>query len=68
MKTLLLGTVTAALLHITPTVVLVDRKPLVEQWKAQLGLHLGLTKNQIGVVATSGKASGACPWTRATER
>ncbi len=36
--------------HATPTLVIVDRKPLVEQWRAQLGTHLGLTTKQIGQI------------------
>jgi superfamily II DNA or RNA helicase len=34
--------------HATPTLVLVDRKPLVEQWRDRLVTHLGLTTRQIG--------------------
>ena len=34
--------------HATPTLVLVDRKPLVEQWRDRLVTHLGLTSRQIG--------------------
>ncbi|MGH8991543.1 MAG: TOTE conflict system archaeo-eukaryotic primase domain-containing protein, partial [Acidimicrobiia bacterium] len=32
----------------TPTLVIVDRKPLVEQWRERLITHLGLTTRQIG--------------------
>jgi superfamily II DNA or RNA helicase len=31
-----------------PTLVIVDRKPLVEQWRDRLETHLGLTSRQIG--------------------
>ena len=34
--------------HATPTLVIVDRKPLVEQWRDRLVTHLGLTSRQIG--------------------
>ena len=34
--------------HATPTLVVVDRKPLVEQWRDRLVTHLGLTTRQIG--------------------
>ncbi len=36
--------------HATPTLVIVDRKPLVEQWRKQLATHLGLTAKQIGQI------------------
>jgi superfamily II DNA or RNA helicase len=32
----------------TPTLVLVDRKPLVEQWRDRLATHLGLTARKVG--------------------
>ncbi len=34
--------------HALPTLVIVDRKPLVEQWRDRLVTHLGLTSRQIG--------------------
>jgi superfamily II DNA or RNA helicase len=34
--------------HATPTLVLVDRKPIVEQWRDRLATHLGLTARKIG--------------------
>jgi superfamily II DNA or RNA helicase len=34
--------------HATPTLVIVDRKPLVDQWRDRLVTHLGLTSRQIG--------------------
>lgn len=34
--------------HGTPALVIVDRKPLVEQWRERLMTHLGLTTRQIG--------------------
>ena len=41
-----------------PTLVIVDRQHLVDQWRDQLGKHLGLTKKQVGQVAGPRKASG----------
>jgi superfamily II DNA or RNA helicase len=34
--------------HRRPTLVLADRKPLLEQWRQRLGTHLGLEPRQIG--------------------
>lgn len=34
--------------HALPTLVIVDRKPLVEQWRDMLVTHLGLSPRQIG--------------------
>jgi superfamily II DNA or RNA helicase len=34
--------------HGQPTLVIVDRKPLLEQWRSRLQEHLGLAANQIG--------------------
>ena len=34
--------------HRRPTLVLVDRKPLLEQWRAQIRTHLGIDAGQIG--------------------
>ncbi|MEZ5260720.1 MAG: DEAD/DEAH box helicase family protein [Acidimicrobiales bacterium] len=34
--------------HQTPTLVLVDRRPLAEQWRERLGMFLGLQARQIG--------------------
>jgi superfamily II DNA or RNA helicase len=36
--------------HRRPTLVIVDRKPLVEQWRERLGTHLGLDPKAIGQV------------------
>ena len=36
--------------HDIPTLVLVDRKPLVDQWRDRLGQHLNLQPNQIGTI------------------
>jgi superfamily II DNA or RNA helicase len=38
-----------------PTLVIVDRQPLVQQWRERLTEHLGLGRKQIGVIA-SGRA------------
>lgn len=34
----------------TPTVVVVDRQPLLDQWRERLQEHLGLSRKQIGVI------------------
>lgn len=34
--------------HATPTLVIVDRKPLLDQWRERLRSHLGLSAKQIG--------------------
>jgi superfamily II DNA or RNA helicase len=44
--------------HRVPTLVVVDRNPLVEQWRERLSSHLQLDKTQIGVLASQGKVSG----------
>ncbi|MDQ3573912.1 MAG: DEAD/DEAH box helicase [Actinomycetota bacterium] len=36
--------------HRAPTLVLCDRQELIEQWRARLGTHLGLTDDQIGQI------------------
>jgi superfamily II DNA or RNA helicase len=36
--------------HRQPTLILVDRKPLLAQWRDRLGEHLGLADDQIGVI------------------
>ena len=36
--------------HRVPTLVLVDRKTLADQWRSQLGVFLGLTTRQIGQI------------------
>ena len=36
-----------------PTLVIVDRKPLLEQWRERLASHLGLTPKEIGRLETS---------------
>jgi len=33
-----------------PTLVLVDRAPLLEQWRERLVTHLGIDRRQIGVI------------------
>jgi superfamily II DNA or RNA helicase len=44
--------------HRVPTLVVVDRQPLVEQWRERLSSHLRLDKAQIGVLASQGMSSG----------
>ncbi len=36
--------------HQQPTLILVDRKPLLAQWRERLGEHLGLGDDQVGVI------------------
>lgn len=36
--------------HAVPTLIIVDRKPLLEQWQARLASLLGLDASQIGVI------------------
>ena len=36
--------------HDRPTLVLVDREPLLEQWRDRLSEHLGLEPSQVGVI------------------
>jgi superfamily II DNA or RNA helicase len=55
-KTVMACAVIAA--HRVPTLILVDRTPLVEQWKSRLMEHLGLGRRQIGRVAAPAKSSG----------
>lgn len=38
----------------TPTLILVHRKPLMEQWRSRLETFLGLQKNEIGVLTADG--------------
>lgn len=33
-----------------PTLVIVDRQPLVDQWRDRLSVHLGIDRNQIGMI------------------
>ena len=44
--------------HRVPTLVIVDRQPLVEQWRERLATHVGLGKKQLGHVSTNRRASG----------
>ena len=44
--------------HRVPTLVIVDRQPLVDQWRDRLSQHLGLGKKQIGQIGGQRKASG----------
>lgn len=36
----------------TPTLVLVDRQPLLDQWRDRLMAHLGMKRNQIGLIGS----------------
>ncbi len=44
--------------HRVPTLVIVDRQPLVEQWRERLMTDLGLNKQRIGQLGGGRKASG----------
>ncbi len=44
--------------HKVPTLILVDRTQLVDQWKSRLMEHLGLNRRQVGRLAATAKASG----------
>ena len=44
--------------HLVPTLVIVDREHLVEQWRERLATHLGLGKKQVGQIGANRKASG----------
>jgi len=44
--------------HRVPTLVIVDRQPLVEQWRERLMTDLGLDKKRVGQVGAGRKASG----------
>jgi superfamily II DNA or RNA helicase len=44
--------------HRVPTLVIVDRQPLVEQWRERLMTHLGLDKKPVGQLGSNRKASG----------
>jgi superfamily II DNA or RNA helicase len=44
--------------HDVPTLVIVDRQPLAEQWREMLFEHLGLSKKEVGQVGGQRKASG----------
>ncbi len=42
-----------------PTLILVHRKPLMEQWRGRLEEFLGLGKKQVGVLSADGAGGGA---------
>lgn len=44
--------------HGVPTLVIVDRQPLLDQWRERLSDHLGLGKKQVGQIGGQRKASG----------
>jgi superfamily II DNA or RNA helicase len=44
--------------HSVPTLVIVDRQPLIDQWRERLSEHLGLGRGQIGQIGRNRKASG----------
>lgn len=41
--------------HAVPTLVIVDRKPLVEQWRDRLATHLDVPLKEVGQVTAGGK-------------
>lgn len=41
--------------HQQPTLVMVDRKPLLEQWHSRLQEHLGLITGRVGQLGSGGK-------------
>ncbi len=41
-----------------PTLVIVDRQPLVEQWRERLSAHLGIDRKQIGVIGAGRRRPG----------
>jgi len=45
-------------LHRVPTLVIVDRQPLIEQWRDRLTTYLGLDKKRVGQIGPKRKASG----------
>lgn len=44
--------------HRVPTLVIVDRQPLVDQWRERLSDHLSLGKKQVGQIGGQRRASG----------
>ncbi|MGO9582984.1 MAG: TOTE conflict system archaeo-eukaryotic primase domain-containing protein [Acidimicrobiales bacterium] len=45
-------------LHRVPTLVIVDRQPLIEQWRDRLLTYLGLDRKRVGQIGSKQKASG----------
>ena len=45
-------------LHRVPTLVIVDRQPLIEQWRDRLTTYLGLDEKRVGQIGPKRKASG----------
>ena len=45
-------------LHRVPTLVIVDRQPLIEQWRDRLTTYLGLDSKRVGQIGPKRKASG----------
>ena len=45
-------------LHHVPTLVIVDRQPLIEQWQDRLLTYLGLDRKRVGQIGSKRKASG----------
>ena len=45
-------------LHRVPTLVIVDRQPLIEQWRDRLTTYLGLDEKRVGQIGSKRKASG----------
>ena len=51
--------------HEVPTLVIVDRQPLVDQCRDRLSEHLGLGKKQVGQIGGQRRASGVVDITMA---
>ncbi len=45
-------------LHRVPTLVIVDRQPLIEQWRDRLTTYLGLDRKRVGQIGSKRKANG----------
>ncbi len=41
-----------------PTLVIVDRQPLVDQWRDRLSVHLGIDRKRIGIIGAGRRRPG----------